>query len=51
MHAPASGRLVAELLLDGRPFLDISAFRYERFSEPGGANHRELSIGARLEDE
>jgi sarcosine oxidase subunit beta len=51
MHAPASGRLVAELLLDARTFLDISPFRPERFSEPGGANHRELSIGARLEDE
>jgi sarcosine oxidase subunit beta len=51
MHAPASGRLVSELLLDGRTFLDISPFRYERFSEPGGLEHRELSIGANVEDE
>jgi sarcosine oxidase subunit beta len=51
MHAPASGRLVSEMLLDGRTFLDISPFRYERFSEPGGLEHKELSIGANVEDE
>jgi sarcosine oxidase, subunit beta len=51
MHAPASGRLVSELLLDGRTFLDVSPFRYERFSEPGGLEHKELSIGADVEDE
>lgn len=30
---PVVGRLVAELILDGKPSLDISAFRFSRFSE------------------
>jgi sarcosine oxidase subunit beta len=33
MHAPAAGRLMAELLLDGRTSLDISCLRLERFRE------------------
>jgi sarcosine oxidase subunit beta len=33
MHAPAIGQLVAELILDGRPSIDISALRPERFAE------------------
>ncbi len=31
MHAPATGELVAELILEGKPHLDISALRPERF--------------------
>ncbi len=33
MHAPATGRLMAELLLDGRTSLDISCLGLERFRE------------------
>lgn len=51
MHAPASGRLVSELLLDGQAFLDLAPFRYERFSEPGALEHVELSVGGKVEDE
>jgi sarcosine oxidase, subunit beta len=51
MHAPASGRLVSDLLLDSRTFLDISPFRYERFSEKADSTQLELSVGARVEDE
>ena len=51
MHAPATGRLVSELLLDGRAFLDLSPFRYERFADPAALTHHELSIGGRVEDE
>lgn len=31
MHAPAAGELVAELIVDGKPSLDISALAFERF--------------------
>lgn len=51
MHAPAAGRLVAELLLDGHTFLDISPFRFDRFADPSRPPQRELSIGSRVEDE
>jgi sarcosine oxidase subunit beta len=51
MHAPATGRLVSELLLDGRAFLDTSPFRFERFADGDVAEHKELSIGGRVEDE
>ena len=30
-HGPATGRLVSECLLDGRPSLDIGALRADRF--------------------
>jgi len=30
---PIAGRLVAELILDGKPSLDISGFRFSRFAE------------------
>lgn len=51
MHAPATGRLVAELVLDGHSFLDLDPLRYERFAE-GVAGVREgMSVGARVEDE
>jgi glycine/D-amino acid oxidase-like deaminating enzyme len=30
---PIAGRLVAELVLDGKPSLDISGFRFSRFAE------------------
>jgi sarcosine oxidase subunit beta len=33
MHAPATGRLVAELLTDKRPSLDVRALRWSRFRE------------------
>jgi glycine/D-amino acid oxidase-like deaminating enzyme len=34
---PIAGRLVAELILDGKPSLDTSGFRFSRFAE-GAAN-------------
>lgn len=33
MHAPATGQVVAELVVDGKPSIDLSALRIERFSE------------------
>ena len=30
---PVAGRLVSELILDGKPSLDLSAFRFSRFAE------------------
>jgi sarcosine oxidase subunit beta len=33
MHAPATGMLVAELLVTGRPSMDLSALRLTRFKE------------------
>lgn len=33
MHAPAVGQLVAEWILDGRPSIDLSPLRLERFGE------------------
>ncbi len=33
MHAPATGQVVSELVLDGKPSIDLSALRIERFSE------------------
>jgi glycine/D-amino acid oxidase-like deaminating enzyme len=30
---PIAGRLVAELIVDGKPSLDISGFRFSRFAE------------------
>jgi glycine/D-amino acid oxidase-like deaminating enzyme len=30
---PIAGRLVAELIVDGKPSLDIAAFRFSRFAE------------------
>ncbi|MNK67050.1 4-methylaminobutanoate oxidase (formaldehyde-forming) [compost metagenome] len=33
MQAPATGQLVAELILDGKPSIDLSPLRIERFSE------------------
>ena len=30
---PIAGRLVSEIVLDGKPSLDLSAFRFSRFSE------------------
>jgi sarcosine oxidase, subunit beta len=48
MHAPASGRLVSELLLDSQTFLDLHEFRFERFAEGGGQH---LPLERRVEDE
>ena len=39
---PIAGRLVAELVLDGKPSLDIRGFRYSRFAE--GAIGRPRSV-------
>ena len=33
MHAPATGQLMSELLLSGRPALDVSCLRLSRFKE------------------
>ena len=33
MQAPAAGQLVAELILDGKPSIDLTPLRLERFSE------------------
>jgi sarcosine oxidase subunit beta len=33
MHAPAVGQLITEWILDGKPSLDLSPLRLERFSE------------------
>jgi glycine/D-amino acid oxidase-like deaminating enzyme len=30
---PIAGRLVSELIVDGKPSLDLSAFRFSRFAE------------------
>jgi sarcosine oxidase subunit beta len=32
MHAPAVGELIAEWIVDGRPSLDLSSLRLERFA-------------------
>ena len=50
MHAPAAGRLMAELLLDQETFLDLAPFRFERFAEGAGTHHA-TAAGARVEDE
>ena len=33
MHAPAVGELISEWIVDGRPSLDLSPLRLERFAE------------------
>jgi glycine/D-amino acid oxidase-like deaminating enzyme len=33
MHAPATGQIVAELLVTGRSSLDVSCLRLSRFRE------------------
>ena len=33
-HSPAAGRIVAEMILDGKPSLDISALSFARFQSP-----------------
>jgi glycine/D-amino acid oxidase-like deaminating enzyme len=30
---PIAGRLVSELIVDGKPSLDVSGFRFSRFAE------------------
>lgn len=42
MHGPPAGRLLAEWILDGRPSLDLSPLRIERFRE--GATHVESMV-------
>jgi sarcosine oxidase subunit beta len=39
-HSPATGRYVAEWLLDGKPSLDLSLFDPGRFSRPAGAREK-----------
>jgi sarcosine oxidase subunit beta len=51
MHAPAAGRLVAELVLDGRAFLDLAPLRYGRFADGAPPEGEAMSVGARIEDE
>jgi sarcosine oxidase subunit beta len=38
-HSPATGRLVAEWLLDGRPSMDLSVFDPSRFARGASAPH------------
>ena len=38
-HSPATGRLVAEWLLDGRPSMDLSVFDPNRFTSGASAPH------------
>jgi sarcosine oxidase, subunit beta len=38
-HSPATGRYVAEWLLDGRPSLDLSLFDPGRFARGGAVDH------------
>jgi sarcosine oxidase subunit beta len=33
MHGPAAGKLIAEMLIDGKPSLDIEPLSFERFKE------------------
>lgn len=33
MHAPAAGRVIAELILGDEPFVDIRPLRLERFKD------------------
>ncbi len=42
MHAPATGRLLAEWLVDGRPSLDLTPLRHSRFRE--GALNQETHV-------
>jgi glycine/D-amino acid oxidase-like deaminating enzyme len=42
MHAPALGLLLAELIVDGRTTLDISALAPDRFRQPLRAERRLL---------
>ena len=51
MHAPATGRLVSELLLDSKTWLNINRLRYERFLEGAALESKELSVGSRAEEE
>jgi sarcosine oxidase subunit beta len=37
MHAPGVGQLISEWIVDGRPSLDVSVLRLERFAESGVA--------------
>lgn len=39
---PIAGRLVAELIVDGKPSLDISGFRFSRFAEGAIGNPRNV---------
>jgi glycine/D-amino acid oxidase-like deaminating enzyme len=39
---PIVGRLVAELIVDGKPSLDIHGFRFSGFAEGGPGNPRSV---------
>ena len=39
-HSPATGRYVAEWLLDGKPSLDLSLFDPGRFTRPGAPHDK-----------
>jgi sarcosine oxidase subunit beta len=34
-HAPAAGRILADLMTGGDPGIDISPYAFERFAQPG----------------
>src|SRR5213596_3962022 len=44
-HSPATGRYVAEWLLDGKPSLDLSLFDPSRFDRPGAAHEASADAG------
>ena len=37
MHAPAVGQLITEWIVDGKPSLDLSPLRLERFAGRAGS--------------
>jgi glycine/D-amino acid oxidase-like deaminating enzyme len=37
MHAPAVGQLITEWIVDGKPSLDLSPLRLERFASRTGS--------------
>jgi glycine/D-amino acid oxidase-like deaminating enzyme len=39
MHAPAAGRLMAEWLTDGKPSIDLTQLRLERFTQENEIAH------------
>ena len=45
-HSPATGRYVAEWLLDGKPSLDLSLFDPGRFDRPGAAGRDDAKADA-----
>lgn len=44
MHAPITGQLVAELVVDGRPSIDITSLGIERFLDEGREPQEEVCV-------